>query len=114
MFLLLQFSHFGFLTWWHIKMNKGSSLKIQIDPDLAITENVIETSHQQGFITELIIYEVDGGFYITVKLTWSGDKVWYLTTRREKDTPRIFKSLNTLNDYLREKVYTKELKIVRE
>ena len=93
------------------KMNNGSSLKI--DPDFALTENVIETSQKQNFITELVIHEVDDGFYITVKLTWSGDKIWYLTTRRDKDSPRIFKSLSRLNEYLKEKVYTKELKIVR-
>lgn len=92
-------------------MNKGSSLKI--DPDYALTENVIETSHKQDFITKLVIHEIDDGFYITVKLTWSGEKIWYLTTRRDKHSPRIFKSLSRLNDYLKEKVYTKELKIVR-
>jgi hypothetical protein len=93
------------------KMNNGSSLKI--DPDFALTENVVEASHKQNFITELVIHEVDDGFYITVKLAWSGDKIWYLTTRRDKDSPRIFKSLSRLNEYLKEKVYTKELKFIR-
>lgn len=92
-------------------VSKGSIIKI--NPELAVTENVLETSQTQGFITELVIHEANEGFYITVKFTWSADKIWYLTTRREKETPRIFRSLSRLNEYLKEKVYTKELKIVR-
>lgn len=92
-------------------MDKGSSFKI--DPDFSITENIIEAAQKQKFITDLAINEIEGGFYITVKFTWSGEKKWYLTTRRDRDCPRIFKSLSRLNEYLKEKVYTNELKIVR-
>ncbi|MDV7561162.1 hypothetical protein R4576_18350 [Acinetobacter baumannii] len=93
-------------------MNK--SVELKIDSDLSITEQILESSHKQGFITELTINEVPEGFYLTVTLTWSGTKVWYLTTRREKDTPRIFKNLDRLNEYLKDKVFTEEVKIVRK
>ncbi len=44
---------------------------------------------------------------------WHGQKVWTLTTRREKDKARIFKDLTRLNDFLKEKIYTEEVKIIR-
>mgnify|MGYP003591052381 CR=1 FL=1 len=71
---------------------------INIDPDFSISEVVLEESNKQGFIKELIINEFDDGFFITAKLAWSGQKVWTLTTRREKDKARIFKDLTRLND----------------
>ena len=86
---------------------------INIDPDFSISEVVLEESNKQGFIKELIINEFAGGFFITAKLAWSGQKVWTLTTRREKDKARIFKDLTRLNDFLKEKIYTEEVKIIR-
>lgn len=89
-----------------------SSLKI--DPDFSIVETVIENSHKHNYVYDLSIHEIDEGFYITVRLTWSGSKIWYLTTRRDRYTPRIFKSLSRLNDYLKEKLYTHEVKLIRK
>jgi len=86
---------------------------INIDPDFSISEVVLEESNKQGFIKELIINEFEGGFFITAKLAWSGQKVWTLTTGREKDKARIFKDLTRLNDFLKEKIYTEEVKIIR-
>lgn len=86
---------------------------INIDPDFSISEVVLEESNKQGFIEELIINEFDLGFFVTAKLTWSGEKVWTLTTRREKDKARVFKDLTRLNEFLKEKINTKEVKIIR-
>lgn len=86
---------------------------INIDPDFSISELVLEESNKQGFIKEIMINEFDSVFFITAKLAWSGEKVWTLTTRREKDKARIFKDLTRLNEFLREKIYTEEVKIIR-
>jgi len=41
-------------------------------------------------------------FHILVQLLATPGKQWYLTTRRNRTSPRIFKDLSRLNDYLRQ------------
>ncbi len=42
------------------------------------------------------------GFYLLVEFKWAMGKEWYLTTRRVRTHPKIYKDLNRLNDYLKE------------
>lgn len=41
-------------------------------------------------------------YFISVRMKWSGSKRWYLTTRRYRDRPRLFKHIATLNEMLRD------------
>lgn len=88
--------------------------KLNIDPADSISEVVLEESQKQGVIVSLVINEICDGFYLTAKLNWSGEKIWTLTTRRDKNKPRIFKDLTRLNDYLKEKVRTDKVLISRK
>ncbi len=42
-------------------------------------------------------------FYILAQLLSEPNKQWYLTTRRDRDSPRLFKDLKRLNEHLKDK-----------
>ncbi|WP_274508711.1 hypothetical protein [Xanthomonas campestris] len=42
-------------------------------------------------------------FYILSQLLAEPGKEWYLTTRRDRESPRLFKDLKRLNEFLQEK-----------
>jgi len=79
----------------------------------SIIEADLKIAVEQQTITELRIMEIRGGFYVTLKFKWSGNKIWYLSTRRDRATPRVFISLTRLNDFLRDSVPTGEVLLLR-
>lgn len=71
---------------------------LEADLKLAIKHNSIEQLH----IMELS----DNTYFLVVNLTWAVGQNWFLCTQRSK-SPRIFKDLTRLNEYLRDKFPTK-------
>lgn len=68
----------------------------------SVLENDLENASQQKTVTEIIVVETDKGFYVKVKIQFSSAKEWYVTTRRDRDAPKIYKDLNRLNEHLKE------------
>lgn len=65
-------------------------------------ENDLEVAAQQETISKIRVMEVPGGFYVIVNLLWAKDREWYLATRRNRTSPRLYKDLSRLNDQLKE------------
>lgn len=82
-------------------------------PANSILEGDLELAVQQQTLTRLTIAETADGYYIVAKLKWAGNKDCYLTTRRERDQPRLFKDLKRLNDHLRIAYPTDRVEILR-
>jgi len=41
-------------------------------------------------------------YFVAVRMHWSGDKTWYLTTRRHRSHPKLFRQLSVLLELLRD------------
>lgn len=82
-------------------------------PANSILEGDLELAVQQQTLKKLTIAETPDGFYVVAQLKWAGNKEWYLTTRRERDQPRLFKDLKRLNDHLKMAYPTDSVEILR-
>lgn len=82
-------------------------------PENSILENDLELAVLQGTLKSLKVMETPEGFYVVVQLKWATNKDWYLTTRRERSEPRVFKDLKRLNDHLRESYPTESFELFR-
>lgn len=97
----------------------------------SVLETDLELAAKLDVIATLAINETDLGYYVTAtfaksqkalrkvqeiglktaaqtidELISDETKVWYLTTRRERNSPRIHKHLGRLNDFMRERYPT--------
>ena len=77
-----------------------------LEPDLeiAVSQQVLEKLH---------VMETPEGFYIVVILKWSPKTMWYVTTRRERTKPKLFKDLNRLNEHLKKNYPTDSIELIR-
>ena len=82
-------------------------------PANSVLEGDLEIAVQQQTLRKLTIAETPDGFYVIAQLLWAGKKDWYLTTRRVREQPRLFKDLNRLNDHLRTTYPTDRVEILR-
>ena len=82
-------------------------------PANSILESDLELAVQQQTLTKLTVAETPEGFYVIAKIKWAGNKEWYLSTRRERNKPRLFKDLNRLNDLLKEACPMNSIEILR-
>mgnify|MGYP000055662855 CR=1 FL=1 len=82
-------------------------------PSNSVLESDLELAVTQQTLTKLSIAETADGFFVVARLHWSSEKDWYLTTRRERNRPRLFKDLNRLNDFLRAAYPTDTVELVR-
>lgn len=82
-------------------------------PANSILEGDLELAVQQQTLKKLTIAETPDGFYVIAQLKWAGNKEWYLTTRREREQPRLFKDLKRLNDHLKTAYPTDSVEILR-
>lgn len=82
-------------------------------PANSLLESDLELAIQQQTLLKLTISETDAGFYVVVHLKWDEQKKWYLTTRRDRHTPRVFKDLNRLNENLKEFFPTEHVELLR-
>jgi hypothetical protein len=76
-------------------------------------ENDLELSVQQQTLEKLKIMETPEGFYVIAQVKWAEGKEWYLTTRRDRTKPRLYKDLKRLNDHLREAYPTDSFELFR-
>ncbi len=82
-------------------------------PENSILEGDLELAVLQKTIDQLQIMETQVGFYVVVLLRWAEGKQWYLTTRRDRHTPKIFKDLKRLNNHLKEMYSTDSFVLFR-
>jgi len=74
--------------------------------DNVILEADLKQAIKHNSIEQLHVMELnDNTYFLVVNLTWAIGKNWYLCTQRSK-SPRIFKDLTRMNEYLREKFPT--------
>jgi len=84
------------------------AVKHQIIKSLTVVETpvgfsvVIEFSGKTNILKQHRQAGLPDWFHILVQLLVTPGKQWYLTTRRNRTRPRIFKDLSRLNDYLRQ------------
>lgn len=82
-------------------------------PANSILEGDLDLAVQQETLKKLIVAETPEGFYVVAQLKWAGNKEWYLTTRRERTKPKLFKDLKRLNDHLKEAYPTDSFELLR-
>lgn len=68
----------------------------------SILEGDLELSAQQQTLDKLIVMETPEGFYVIARFLWAKGKDWYLTTRRNRTEPRLYKDLIRLNKNMKE------------
>lgn len=73
----------------------------------------LELAVHQQTLTKLVIAETAVGFYVLARVIWAPDTDWYLTTRRDRTRPRLFRDLSRLNDLLRESYPTARVELLR-
>jgi len=83
------------------------------NPENSILEGDLELAVLQKTINKLKVMETTQGFYVVVLLKWVEGKEWYLTTRRNRNAPKIFKDLKRLNDHLKEVYPTDSFELIR-
>lgn len=79
----------------------------------SILETDLLLAVKQDTIRKLKIMETLDGFYIMTELLWAEGKCWYLTTRRDRTAPKMFKDLTRLNKHLREEYPTNIVELHR-
>jgi hypothetical protein len=67
----------------------------------SILEGDLELAAQQQTIDRLVVMETPEGFYVIAKFLWAEGKEWYLTTRRNRSEPRLYKDLIRLNNNMK-------------
>jgi hypothetical protein len=93
--------------------NRTHMNRTPCSPANSILEGDLELAVQQQTLKKLTIAETQDGFYVIAQLKWAGNKEWYLTTRREREQPRLFKDLKRLNDHLKDAYPTDSVEILR-
>lgn len=56
---------------------------------------------QQQTLSRLKVMETEVGFYVIAQFVWSKDKIWYLTTLKNRTQPKIYKDLRRLHGVLK-------------
>lgn len=105
----------------------------------SVLETELERLAKLGLVATLAINETKLGYYVTAtfaqspralkmaqemgltseaetikRLISDETKVWYLTTRRERNSPRVHKHLGRLNDFMRERYPTDSVLLMRD
>lgn len=87
--------------------------RIPCSPANSVLEGDLELAVQQQTLKKIQVAETPEGFFVIAQLKWAGNKEWYLTTRRERTKPRLFKDLRRLNDLLKVAYHTDTVEILR-
>lgn len=75
-------------------------MPITVDPDNTLIEPDLSLYAKKGVIKDIHIQEVAEGFIVLIHLTWRTEDL-YLATRRDRDQPKCFKSIQPLLELLR-------------
>lgn len=87
--------------------------RLPCGPSNSLLEGDLELAIRQETLKKLTVAETESGFYVIAQLKWADSKEWYLTTRRERTKPRLFKDLKRLNDHLKTAYPTNSVEILR-
>ncbi|MES2663948.1 MAG: hypothetical protein V4629_11675 [Pseudomonadota bacterium] len=68
----------------------------------SLSETDLLIAAEQDTLEKILVVEVENGFCVLVEMKWAKDKKWFISTRRERHSPRLFKDLNRLNAFLKE------------
>jgi hypothetical protein len=96
----------------------------------SILEADLKRAGQQEIVSEIKVWEITDGYYVTTKIElgakWrmEGDfyiddstgqtpEEWFVTTRRNRKSPRIYKDLNRLNKCLKEMCLEIDFSLIR-
>ncbi len=79
----------------------------------SVLESDLGVAIIQKTLDKVKVMETEEGFYVVVQFRWAGNKDWYLTTRRERHVPKLFKDLKRLNDHLRDFYPTDSFEVFR-
>lgn len=93
--------------------NRTSMKLPPCSPENSILEGDLELAVLQKTLDKLKVMETPVGFYVVVLLKWAEGKEWYLTTRRDRNMPKVFKDLKRMNDHLREAYPTDSFELFR-
>ena len=96
-----------------IRKNKPLNPRSPCTAANSILEADLAIAVQQHALKKLCLAETPIGFYVVVQLKWSQGKEWYLTTRRERTRPRLFKDLKRLNELLKATYPTDSIELLR-
>lgn len=80
----------------------------------SILEGDLELASQQQTLDKLIVMETPDGFYVIARFLWAKDRDWYLTTRRKRTEPRLYKDLIRLNKNMKEIFPTVGFELLRD
>jgi hypothetical protein len=81
--------------------------------ETSILEVELAAAVKQGSVANIHIMEMEENYYVVAELKYTPNKVWYLTTRRDRNAPKIFKDLNRLNKHLKTDYKTDTVTIFR-
>lgn len=95
------------------KPNKLKMKRTPCSTDNSILGNELEQAVRHQTVKKIVVAETPNGFFVVSRFTWAENKDWYLTTRRERRKPRLFKDLQRLNEYLKEYYPTDSIEILR-
>jgi hypothetical protein len=93
--------------------DRANMKKLPCSPENSILEGDLELAVLQKTLDALKVMETPVGFYVIALLKWAEGKEWYLTTRRDRNMPKIFKDLSRLNDHLKETYPTESFELFR-
>ncbi|WP_265299998.1 hypothetical protein [Verminephrobacter eiseniae] len=93
--------------------DSASMNRTPCSPANSILEGDLEIAVQQQALDKLTVAETPDGFYVIIQFKWAKNKQWYLTTRRERMKPRLFKDLIRMNRHLKEICPTQSIEILR-
>lgn len=78
-------------------------------PVCELSNSVLESELREAAIQDVIasveileaMTDVAPSYFVAVQMHWSGKKVWYLTTRRDRTRPRLFRQVSVVLELLR-------------
>ena len=66
----------------------------------SLLEGDIETASQRETITHLEVLETENGLCIAIEIKLEPGKIWYITTRRNREEPKYYADLTRLSKHL--------------
>lgn len=74
---------------------------------------IVSFSDKQRVMEKLKNEGLPEWFYVLAQLLAEPGKLWYLTTRRERNRPRLFKDMNRLNEHLKDAYQIDRYTVIR-
>lgn len=82
-------------------------------PTNSIIEKELQIAAEQNTIKTITVMEVGENFYLVIEFLWAEGRQWYLSTRRDRNKPKVFKDLSRLNNHLKTEYPTESFTLLR-